>query len=140
MANIDQMFRVLFVKAFRDGEVSVPAGDLSSAKGLRFKLYAFGRKARAQYEKDHLDFELQEALDGVNVKLEGTAVRVSRKDREVLMQSVLEALGGEAGLAEFAGEDQGKALVEESMKRFLEKMEAEPEKPARVTPYYTRDD
>lgn len=148
----DEIFHAILLKAFNDGEVFLACGDESAARAMRFRIYAFERKAKAQFKKDGIERELHDAIEGLSLQAEGDTLRIFRKELTKGMSVLLEALGGEDAARGLLNKSLTEGEMGASMRRFLEKMggegqveiaPAEPSKPSepapRSTPYYTRE-
>ena len=135
----DQLaLHALWLKALRDGEVSVTCDTLSDAKRLRFALYNAVKPIRD--EKAHLP-EVLKAVESCSISAEGLTVTLREKTKTSLMRSVLGVVGGT--VAEFSEQAQEAVVspeIAESLERLLNRDDLTTAPGAAPSnPYYTRE-
>ena len=92
MTQADKMYKLLWLKAFKEGEVRIPVPTKQHAARLRMALY---NAAQAVKRHSLTNPELSQAVEHCLVTLQDAdcTVVVMRKDATVIGEAVLGALG-----------------------------------------------
>ena len=131
------ILHAVWLKALREGQVTIPVKSKSDATRLRFSLYNSVRPVR---EGKAVSPELLQAAEECSVRIDGMAVIVQLKASTDLMQAITGVLGGDVAMEAAAAVKPVSAeehAIAESQRMVMEKLGAGT--PAtRGTPYYTR--
>lgn len=138
--KVERVFSAMFRKAVAE-DLQIVCADKSVAENTRFQAYAFARKMRAKLAPTD---ELILAIDSVSLSVEENVLLVRGKLKYEGMQAIMETLGGEAGVGQWAAKTAEDREIEESSARMLLLLEgsptAGPGTPLRpANPYYTRE-
>jgi len=92
LPTTQQLLRELWLKAYKDGTLTINFPSEKLAKRQRFALYQAVKSVRDGKEYHE---ELLKALNSVKITLEGSALTVSRVDMDQAAKLIWEAVGQE---------------------------------------------
>jgi hypothetical protein len=118
-----ETYQLVWKKAFRDGEITLRLKSQSDLTNVRFKLYNVASVAKRK--PVGTDFELEDAIGNCSISADKAALtlRIYRKDKSLLLQSIAAQIGEELKPGDPAAEavapelsDMAKRLLQEQQK------------------------